>query len=179
VTLRNAAAPFDGGLLHPIVKKLDAGQCKSSLFSSALIRAVVWYKWHWARQVILAEFLIFMFWLVSFLVHASVYEPYELEHGFWHFHEASSGERVALVCSLISTIFTVPFTYMCICEIFQKRKITQWIIFWNIFDLLAQVFQFVCFAIYFFGISVAPNTYACLLGSQTVLLVLKIQYFAR
>lgn len=176
--MKNAGAAFDDGLLFPVVRALERGICSPLLFSSTLIRAVVGFKWHWTRRVVLAEFALFLFWLSFFLVHASVYQKSDLNHGFWQIDSDNHRDRVSTIATAFAFAFALPFTYISICEI-AVYGIRHWLTFWNVFDVLAQVNQFICFLLYFFGMDVSPETYAVVLSVQTVLLVLKIQYFSR
>ena len=178
VVLKNAADPWEGGLIYPIVRLLESGKCPPALFSAPLIRAVVGFKWQWARNVIFVEFCLFFFWLTAFLVHASLYKPGDLEGGFWERLDANNSESVSIVASFLATVFMLPFSYISTCEVVYNG-LGHWFTFWNLFDALAQICQMLCFAVYFFTTDVEPNTYAIMLSTQTVLLVLKIQYFAR
>ena len=178
VTMKNAAHPGNEGVLYPIVRMLEARSCPASVFSAPLVRAVVWYKWQWARNVVFAEFCIFFAWLVTFLLHATFYEESDLHRGFWYIYESKSQERLATVTSFLSTAFMLPFSYISLCEVWWNG-VKHWLTFWNLFDVLAQLCQMLCFFVYFFGMDVSANSYAVMLSTQTVLLVLKIQYFAR
>ena len=189
VTLKNAADPWEGGLLYPIVRLLEGGRCPPALFSSPLIRAVVGFKWQWARNVIFVEFCLFFFWLTAFLVHAALYEPNDLKEHFWDTHDnhdtehatkegLDDSEYVSIVASFLATVFMLPFSYISTCEVIYNG-LGHWLTFWNLFDALAQICQMLCFVVYVFTTGVEANTYAIMLSTQTVLLVLKIQYFSR
>lgn len=101
-----------------------------------------------------------------------------IHRGAWKSFDADFRERASLLASLVSTVFMIPFSYISTCEVVYNG-IRHWLTFWNLFDALAQICQMLCFVVYFFGANVDPKTYAIMLSTQTVLLVLKIQYFAR
>eukprot|EP00210_Caulerpa_lentillifera_P000698 g675.t1 len=178
VSMKNAAAPLDDGLLAPIVQKLEQGACSPLLFSSNLIRAVVGFKWHWTRKVVFAEFAMFLIWLISFLIHASMYNKDDLDRGSWQTPINEFKSECSAIASAVALAFMLPFTYISICEV-AVNGVSHWLTFWNVFDVLAQVNQVICFLLYFTASHVSSDTYATLLGLQTVLLVLKIQYFSR
>lgn len=178
VSMKDAGAAFNEGLLCPVVQKLEKGVVSPMLFSSNLIRAVVGFKWHWTRKVVFAEFALFLFWLASFLIHASIYDQDDLNRGSWQISSSDHREHCSAIASAVSIAFMVPFTYISICEI-AVNGLSHWFTFWNVFDVLAQVNQVICFLLYFSGSDVSSDAYATLLSLQTVLLVLKIQYFSR
>lgn len=181
VTLKNAAKSWEDGLLYPIVRKLEAGKCPPDLFSAPLIRAVVWFKWSWAKKVTFFEFLIFLLWLLSFSIHSATYEPEDLGLSISELLNSKNlaiRKGVAYLTSFIAVFFMIPFFYISLCEVIYNG-LKHWLTFWNLFDVLAQICQLACFIIFFFGIKISANDYTILLSTCVVLLILKIQYFAR
>jgi hypothetical protein len=45
VRIRNAAAPDDGGLIRPLVKRWQSGGCHYSVFGLPAVQSVLEFKW--------------------------------------------------------------------------------------------------------------------------------------
>lgn len=55
----------------------------------------------------------------------------------------------------------------------------KWINVWDIIDILTQVMQVICTIVYLLKTGMTSRTFNVMLASQTILLIAKIQFFAR
>ncbi|GMH34069.1 hypothetical protein BSKO_01903 [Bryopsis sp. KO-2023] len=179
VTIRNASGAGRNGLLHPILKKWQAKACPIEVWGLPAIRAVVSFKWnHWAKHYLLMEFCLYMLWTIVFTVEALTYKEEDLtKNMFQLWNDDDSHGKMMVVLSFLSTFFMLPFTLIEVSTIIRYR--TRWYNLWNVIDVLTQFVQVTCTVLYLATTKIEPNTFNLLLATQTVLLLVKIQFFAR
>lgn len=85
--------------------------------------------------------------------------------------------RFIVVLSILGCVFMLPFT---IIEIFTFMKYkTRWFTVWNVIDVSTQAMQVICAGVYLTKTNIDPNTFNLILAIQTILLLVKVQFFAR
>lgn len=85
--------------------------------------------------------------------------------------------RTVVVLSILSHVFMLPFTLIEISTLIKYK--TKWYSVWNIIDVSTQVIQVACTVVYLTETDIKPNTFNLILAIQTILLLVKIQFFAR
>lgn len=70
VSVRDAAAPAGRGLLRPLLRRWQAGGCGAATFQLPAVQAVVDWKWHFCRRLLMAELALFVLWLAAFMTFA-------------------------------------------------------------------------------------------------------------
>jgi len=69
----------------------------------------------------------------------------------------------------------LPFTYICIRRMIAKTW--KWFNIWNAMETITQVIQVTCTVVYLLG--TYPPHFEVLLATQVILLIVRIQFFAR
>ena len=87
------------------------------------------------------------------------------------------GERgnLNIILVVLAQLLMFPFTYLCISRI--RSSAWQWFNLWNMIDMVTQCMQVVCTVVYLCGAH--PRGFDIMLGTQVVLLIAKIQFYAR
>eukprot|EP00210_Caulerpa_lentillifera_P000770 g745.t1 len=178
VTIKNASGVRNQGLLFPLLQRWEANACPIEVWGLATVRALVSYKWnHWAKKYVMAQFILYIFWVISFLILALKYQPSDLGQAPGTLWNENANGRLMICSALACQLFMFPFTFVCIRRMIGSAW--QWFNFWDIFDILTQVMQVICTTVYLLETRITTRTFNVMLATQTILLIAKIQFFAR
>eukprot|EP00210_Caulerpa_lentillifera_P002104 g2019.t1 len=178
VTIKNASGVRNQGLLLPLLQRWEANALPIEVWGLATVRALVSYKWnHWARKFVTAQFFIYLLWVISFLILALRYHPDDLGQSPLSLWNDNSNGRLMICAALCCQLFMFPFTFICIRRMLGSGW--QWINFWDIIDIVTQIMQVICTTVYLLETRIATAHFNIMLASQTILLIAKIQFFAR
>mgnify|MGYP000034812664 CR=1 FL=1 len=84
-------------------------------------------------------------------------------------------ERCMIFLVILTQCLMFPFTFLCIKRIAAREW--QWFNFWNVIDMLTQTLQVLCTVVFLIG--TPPKYFDHMLAAQSVLLIAKIQFYAR
>lgn len=101
-----------------------------------------------------------------------------MDNSIWDWKDTISRHYVlSYILIFLSQTFMLPFTYIEIRTIIVDGL--GWINIWNFIDAMTQFIQVCCTIVYLFDTGIAPETFNIILACQVILLVVKIQFFAR
>jgi len=180
VDIKYAANVLGEGILRPLLLKADTGEADDTVWDFPAVRAVIDFKWtHWARRYLIAEFLLYLGWLLCFVGFMTIYIEKNLDKSFHH-HMDGGDMTFALIAYVLdagSLLFMCPFLAIDYNTIHYYKW--QWLSMWNVLDSLAYILQFLVSVLHFTHTEFKSKFYVTLLAAQCTLLFIKVQYFAR
>eukprot|EP00210_Caulerpa_lentillifera_P004413 g4210.t1 len=180
VTVRHAANVLNDGILRPLLDKANTGESSDDMWDFPSVRAVIEYKWtHWARKYLVAEFILYLGWLLSFVGFMIIYIEKNIVQDFQE-RMGTDDQAFAVIAyflDIMSLAFMIPFLVIEYNTImFYKWK---WLQMWNLFDSLAYFLQLIVSFMHFTHIKFSNNIFVSLLSIHCTILFIKVQYFAR
>ncbi|DBA86726.1 TPA: hypothetical protein ACH3X2_005431 [Trebouxia sp. C0005] len=178
VTIRNAAAADDAGLLNPLLKRWQDEACSQMVFGLPAVQSVINFKWdRWARKLLLLEFAFYMVWLLAFQVFMLLFQDEDLSMTLSQLVETKRG-IITVASEALALLGMTPFSYIEICTVLEYGP-KRWLSIWNLMDLATYFLQIAIDVLHLSRLNVRSEILSILVASQCLLLWLKIQYFAR
>ncbi|DBA98675.1 hypothetical protein WJX77_002585 [Trebouxia sp. C0004] len=178
VTIRNAAAADDAGLLNPLLKRWQDQACSQMVFGLPAVQSVINFKWdRWARKLLLLEFAFYMVWLLAFQVFMLLFQDEDLSLTLSQLVETKRG-IITVASEALALLGMTPFIYIEICTVLEYGP-KRWLSIWNLMDLATYFLQIAIDVLHLSRLNVRSEVLSILVASQCLLLWLKIQYFAR
>ncbi|GMH44243.1 hypothetical protein BSKO_12177 [Bryopsis sp. KO-2023] len=183
--IKRGAGPPGTGILQPVLVRWQHGKTPISVFGLPAVHAIINYKWErWAKKALLAEFILFLCWLGSYLTFLMSFRYEDLSSTCPHWREhIDSSElhdvgRLPTISLLCAVAFMSPFLIVELNTLYSYRLswLTQ---FWNLIDMGTYALTLVALVVYLMSWGVCDVWFSILLGIQCILMVAKIQYFSR
>eukprot|EP00210_Caulerpa_lentillifera_P005037 g4811.t1 len=180
VNIRFAANVLGDGIIAPLLAKEETGDSSDDVWNFPCVRAVIEFKWaHWARKYLIAEFILYLGWLLCFVGFMIIYIQTNLDEDFEH--SMNGFEKSLAIAAYFLDAGSVLF--MCPFLVIEYNSIRyykwQWLQMWNVLDALAYVLQILVTSFHFSHVGFHSDYYVTLLAIHCTLLFIKVQYFAR
>jgi len=178
VTVQNAAGPASGGLLHPLVRRWQAGGCTDSVFAFPAVQAVIDWKWdRFARELLLLEFAFFAAWLISFYSFTASFQDEDVNLDLRELLSTGRG-CFTVAMDLTALLSMTPFI------IIEGATLSAygfwgWNTAWNLLDVSTYALQLSIVCMHIFRFAVGSAWLSIAASTQCILLLFKLQFFSR
>lgn len=178
LTIRNAAAADDAGLMNPLLKRWQDQACSQMVFGLPAVQSVINFKWdRWAKKLLLLEFAFYLVWLLAFQVFMLLFQDEDLSLSLSQLVQTKRG-IVTVAMEGLSLLGMTPFIYIEYCTVMEYGP-KRWLSIWNLMDLATYFLQVAIDVLHLGRLDVRSEVLSILVAAQCLLLWLKIQYFAR
>ena len=178
VTIKNAAAPVDKGLLHPLIRRWQARRCSFAVFTLPAVQSVILFKWKaFARRFLFMELILFFIWMVSYYTFCAAMQDEDLSMPLSKLIGTSRGQAT-VAAEIISLLAMVPFLML------EVGTIGAYGRGWlrdpaNILDFFTYGLQIAIATMHLGRIWLASQWLTYCLAVQCVLLMFRLQYFTQ
>jgi len=178
VSIRNAAGPPGEGMLQPILLRWQSRACPLTVFALPAVQAVVMYKWdQWASRFLQYEFVLYLFWLISYTAFIILFQNEDLSLGYGDIWENSFTGKAKIILNLLSVVFMSPFLLI------EGNTMLDygfnWFSMWNLLDIVTYTIQFITCIVYISREGIEQEWFSVLMAVQVIFLFAKVQYFSR
>ncbi|GBF92276.1 flagellar associated protein [Raphidocelis subcapitata] len=178
VRIRNAALPDCDGLIHPLLRRWQSGGVHYSVFGLPAVQSVLEFKWEsYGRRALLAEFLLFLTWLVSFSTFLLVWQDEDESLSLRQLLATASG-RLCVGSELVSLAAMAPFLLIEWSTLAAYSA--GWLDVWNLLDIGTYALQISIAVVHLGrGTYLSASLLPALIAVQCVLLFFRLNYFSR
>lgn len=178
VTIKDATAPVERGLLHPLIQEWQAKRCSYSVFTLPAVQSVIQYKWKaFARRLLFVELSLYCVWLTSYYLFCAAMQDEDLSLPLSDLLTTARG-RLTVVAEIISLLAMAPFLML------ESGSIAVYGWSWlrdptNALDTCTYLLQIAIAIMHFGRIWLASHWLTYCLAVQCVLLMFRLQYFTQ
>ncbi|KAK9917231.1 hypothetical protein WJX75_002125 [Coccomyxa subellipsoidea] len=177
VTLKNAAAAENVGLLQPLLSRFQAGKMSMMVFGLPAVMATVEFKWeHWCRRLLWVQLALYMVWLFSFTIFTILFQDEPASASLAEVASTPRGQAT-IALEIIALLAMLPFLYIEAATIIEYGK--TWLNAQNIIDALTYVNQVTISVMHLTRRHLDSDVILILMAAQCILLWLRLQYYLR
>ncbi|KAG2492134.1 hypothetical protein HYH03_009625 [Edaphochlamys debaryana] len=178
VSVRDAAAPGEQGLLRPLLQRWQLGSCGVGAFGLPAVQAVVSYKWErYARRLLLQQLLTYSVWLLGFTGFLLLFNSSDAEITDEQLLSTWQG-RAAVFCEALALLGMLPFVAG-EASMLRAYGLGSWLTAWNLLDVGTYVLQVAVTVLHLGVFHNGPTWLVLAAATQAVLLVVRLTYFSR
>ncbi|KAL6769108.1 TRP11C [Auxenochlorella protothecoides x Auxenochlorella symbiontica] len=178
VPIRSAADPESKGLLHPLLRRLQAKRLSYSVFDLPAVKAIITYKWTmYARTRLMIQLGLFICWLLCFYGFIVAFQGEDLSHSLMELlHTARGCVTVGLEIGVLLCMLPFLAIDMTMASIYRL----QWICDpWHILSTLTYINQVAISGMHLGRLSVKSEWLTIVLAVQCIILLFRLQYWSR
>jgi len=178
VAIKDAAAPVERGLLHPLIQSWQAKQSSYLVFTLPAVQSVIQFKWKaFARRLLFVELSLYCVWLTSYYIFCAALHNEDLSLPLSDLLLTARG-RLTVVAEFISLLAMAPFLML------ELGSVDAYGWGWlsdptNALDICTYLLQIAIAIMHFGRIWLASNLLTYCLAVQCVLLMFRLQYFTQ
>ncbi|CAL8463282.1 g2816 [Coccomyxa elongata] len=177
VTLKNAAAAENVGLLQPLLRRFQAGKVSMMVFGLPAVMATVEFKWaHWCRNLLWVQLALYLLWVFAFTVFTILFQDEDASASLADVAATVRGQAT-IALEIIALAAMLPFLYIEAATIVEYGK--SWLVTQNIIDALTYINQVAITVMHLTRRHLNSDIILILMAVQCILLWLRLQFYLR
>lgn len=178
VNIVYAADPDNGGILHPLLQKWQAGVVSLAVFGIPAVQAVISFKWDsFAKKMLLGELACFMIWLLGFFGFTWLFQDENLTLSFTQLLITPRG-LAAVALELLALIGMAPLAALEPATL-KAYGWKGWFNIWNGLDLTTYILQVAITVMHITRTGLVSPWLSIAAAMQCICLLFRLQFFSR